>query len=338
MGLPGSVSSTIFTINEIARAAHVSEAQVRALTGNIQWIAGADALRLAEFLVAARRATTVGRDAPLLSTAMDPCSKEFRGIPLAISGSLHGALLATALLAFGAHTAVATSASTTDAAIVHLVFVTTPGPGGGGGGGGRREATPASKALLQGRNALASPVRPSSPVPVAEIPRLAPVEASTIVAPIVSAPNDDRSQNGVLTETASLLEGSGHGRGGGAGTGAGGGSGEGDGAGVGPGAGGGFGGGAYRPGSGITPPRVLREVKADYTEAARRRGISGEVVMEVVVRRDGSVGDLQLLHGLDVGLDERAIAAVRQWRFVPAERQGVPVDVLVEVGVEFKLR
>jgi TonB family protein len=114
--------------------------------------------------------------------------------------------------------------------------------------------------------------------------------------------------------------------------------GEGDGAGIGPGVGGGFGGGAYRPGSGIAPPRLVHEVKGDYTEEARRRGLTGEVLMEIVVRRDGSVGNVRLLHGLGLGLDERAIAAVPQWRFTPAQRQGVAVDVLVEAGMEFKLR
>jgi TonB family protein len=82
----------------------------------------------------------------------------------------------------------------------------------------------------------------------------------------------------------------------------------------------------------------LREVKADYTEEARRRGLTGEVVLEIVVRRDGSVGDVKLLHGLGSGLDDRAVQAVRQWRFTPADRQGVAVDVIVEVGVEFRLR
>lgn len=99
-----------------------------------------------------------------------------------------------------------------------------------------------------------------------------------------------------------------------------------------------MGGGPYRPGSGITPPRLLREVKADYTEDARRRSVEGEVVLEIVVRRDGSVGDIKLLDGLPNGLNERAIAAVRQWRFSPAKRLGQPVDVIVEVAVEFKLR
>jgi protein TonB len=99
-----------------------------------------------------------------------------------------------------------------------------------------------------------------------------------------------------------------------------------------------MGGGPYRPGSGITPPRIIREKKADYTEEARRRNVEGEVVLEIVVRRDGSVGDIRLIDGLGSGLNERAIAAVKQWLFSPAKRLGVPVDVLVEVAVEFKLR
>ena len=71
---------------------------------------------------------------------------------------------------------------------------------------------------------------------------------------------------------------------------------------------------------------------------ARRRGISGDVVLEIVVRQDGSVGDVKILEGLGGGLNERAVDAVRRWRFAPAERQGVAVDVIVEVSVEFKLR
>ena len=98
------------------------------------------------------------------------------------------------------------------------------------------------------------------------------------------------------------------------------------------------GGGPYRPGSGVLPPRILREVKAGYTEDARRANVEGGVVLEIVVRRDGSVSDVKLLNGLPHGLNERAIAAVRQWRFAPATRFGQAVDVVVEVEVEFKLR
>ena len=124
----------------------------------------------------------------------------------------------------------------------------------------------------------------------------------------------------------------------GAGTGQGTGLGEGTGSGIGQGEGGGMGGGPYRPGSGVTPPRLLKEVRADYTDEARRANVTGEVVLEIVVRRDGSVGDVRILQRLGSGLEQRAIAAVRQWRFAPATLKGVPVDVIVEVAVEFTLR
>ena len=153
------------------------------------------------------------------------------------------------------------------------------------------------------------------------------------------APADEEEVAGVLEEASAPEEPSrGPGEDGGVGTGTGTGIGDGDGAGVGEGSGGGEGGGPYRPGSGIEPPSLLREVKPDYTEEARRRGIEGAVVMEIVVRRDGSVGDVRVLDGLGHGLDQRATAAVRQWRFSPARRRGAPVDVIVEVAMEFKIR
>jgi TonB family protein len=158
------------------------------------------------------------------------------------------------------------------------------------------------------------------------------------VAPVASVPADAKDQAGVLSESAPTSGTRGAGEGGGSGTGTGTGVGEGDGAGIGPGSGGGTGGGPYRAGSGITAPELLSEVKPDYTEDARRRNLEGEVVLEIVVRRDGSVGNIRLLQGLGGGLDQRAIEAVRRWRFAPARRHGTPVDVLVEVAVEFKLR
>ena len=62
------------------------------------------------------------------------------------------------------------------------------------------------------------------------------------------------------------------------------------------------------------------------------------VLLEIVVGPDGTVSDVRVLHRLGGGLDTRAIAAVRQWRFSPARRFGTPVAVIVQVGVEFTLR
>jgi protein TonB len=160
-----------------------------------------------------------------------------------------------------------------------------------------------------------------------------------VTAPVVPKPADPVEAQGIPTPppTPPAAD-QGSGSGGGAGTGVGRGVGEGTGPGIGAGTGGGEGGGPFRPGSGIEPPKLLREVKADYPDDARRAGIEGEVVLEIVVRRDGSVGDVRVRRGLDRLLDQRAIAAVRQWRFAPATRRGAPVDVIVEVGVNIKLR
>ena len=114
--------------------------------------------------------------------------------------------------------------------------------------------------------------------------------------------------------------------------------GAGSGDGLGAGTGGGTGGGVYQPGAGIDPPTLVREVRPTYTDDARRQRIEGDVILEIVVRSDGSVGNIKVRRSLGGGLDQRAIDAVRQWRFNPARRHGTPVDVAVEVAVEFKLR
>ena len=159
-----------------------------------------------------------------------------------------------------------------------------------------------------------------------------------MIAPIVAAAADPQTRIGLVARAAAQTDSHDRGTGGGVGSGAGTGLGEGDGAGIGPGSGGGTGGGPYRPGSGVEAPRLLREVRADYTEEARRHGIEGDVALEIVVRRDGSVGSVRVVQGLGAGLNDRAAQAVRQWQFAPALRLGAPVDVVVEVSVEFRLR
>ena len=158
------------------------------------------------------------------------------------------------------------------------------------------------------------------------------------MAPIADQAGGPQDREGVLAKAPETPPSQGSGTGGGVGSGQGTGLGQGDGTGVGEGSGGGYGGGPFRPGSGVEPPRLLREVKADYTDEARRANIEGEVELEIVVRRDGTVGDVKIIRGLRGGLNDRAVQAVRQWRFAPGRMKGVPVDVVVEVGVEFRLR
>ncbi len=229
---------------------------------------------------------------------------------------------------------------------VRLVYLVSPGAGGGGGGGGLKQPLPPPKARREGSHSLASPLPARELPPPAPVPKPVeppkPLEAKMlppVMAPIASAPSDTANVEGVMKDTPPPSQPSqGSGSGGGVGTGRGTGLGEGDGSGIGDGSGGGIGGGPYRPGSGVEPPRLLREVKASYTDEARRAGITGEVEMEITIRRDGTVSDVRILRGLGGGLNERAAAAVRQWRFAPARLKGTPVDVIVEVAVEFTLR
>jgi len=260
------------------------------------------------------------------------------GLPIAITTALHMVLLGGLALM----TTAARPPGRRDLAPVttELVFLTTPGAGGGGGGGGRRTAAPPSSAQRRGISRLRSPIPPPAPQRAAPAPvdRRSAESEPEIVAPVATVAADARDTAGEPVAAAPRPEARGPGIGGEAGSGSGAGIGPGNGPGIGAGTGGGTGGGPYRPGSGITPPALLREVKPDYTEEGRRRGIEGEVALEIVVRGDGSVGDVTVRRGLGAGLDERAVDAVRQWRFSPATRQGAPVDVIVQVSVEFRLR
>ena len=132
----------------------------------------------------------------------------------------------------------------------------------------------------------------------------------------------------------------GSGSGGGAGTGTGTGVGPGSGSGLGPGSGGGTGGGVYRPGNGVTLPRLLKEVKPQYTSDAMRAKIQGTVLLECVVRPDGTITDVQVIRSLDptFGLDQQAIAAAKGWKFAPGTRLGEPVPVLITIELTFTLR
>lgn len=96
----------------------------------------------------------------------------------------------------------------------------------------------------------------------------------------------------------------------------------------------------YAPGaSGLTSPVLLREVKPGYTGAAVRARIQGVVRLECIVELDGTVGTIRVVKSLDsaTGLDDEAVKAVKQWRFVPGKKDGTPVRTLVQVELSFKL-
>jgi len=362
-----SSPADLYSPREIALAAGVSEAEVRTVIGPREFVGFAEAVRVGRMLAGAVKPrstsqSTINPEAnPQVDSQSTPANQQSgpvsairipqsRGVPLFLSSTLHVAATAFLFLAtFNlAPRAAALKPDDAPSTPMRLVFLATPGPGGGGGGGGLVQKAPPPKAMREGHRSISSPIplrvepkpivpTPKPPEPKPEPPLKAePLPA--VIAPIVVAPADAHNRVGVLMQTPAEKDSHGSGVGGGAGTGKGTGLGEGDGAGIGPGSGGGTGGGPYRPGSGIEPPRLLREVKADYTDDARQRGITGDVVLEIVVRRDGTVGDVRVLQGLAGGLNDRAVQAVRQWRFAPAHRLGAPVDVIVEVAVEFKIR
>jgi TonB family protein len=94
-----------------------------------------------------------------------------------------------------------------------------------------------------------------------------------------------------------------------------------------------------RPGNGVTIPRVIREIKPQYTAEAMRAKIQGIVLLECVVKTDGTVGDVIVLRSLDTtyGLDQEAIKAAKQWVFAPGTRSGEPVPVIVTIELTFTL-
>lgn len=219
-----------------------------------------------------------------------------------------------------------------------IVWLDVPGPGGGGGGGGNQKAEPVKKVELKGQEKITVPaVKPAAPEPKPEKPPEDPVQNLTIPAQTLASA--DLAQAGAM-EGIPTSDSLGLGRGGGAGTGQGTGIGPGRGSGLGDGWGGGVGGGAYRPGNGVETPRLLREVKPQYTAPAMRAKIQGEVLLECVVQPDGTVGNIRVVRSLDptFGLDQEAIKAARQWRFAPGTRQGQPVPVLVTIAIAFTLR
>jgi TonB family protein len=91
----------------------------------------------------------------------------------------------------------------------------------------------------------------------------------------------------------------------------------------------------YQVGNGVKPPRLTYSQSAEYSEEARRAGISGTVVLGVVVTSTGAVTLIRVVKSLGYGLDEKAIEAVRAWKFKAATKDSKPVSVRVSIEVAF---
>jgi TonB family protein len=207
-----------------------------------------------------------------------------------------------------------------------------PKAAGGGGGGGDSDKLAASKGALP--KLASEQFTPPAVILRNNDPKL-PMDPTVVVPFALPFP-----QTGQLGDPLSNVLGplsSGTGSGGGIGSGSGGGVGSGRGPGVGPGHGGGYGGGAYRVGGGISSPRALYAPDPEFSEEARKAKYQGTVILWVVVGPDGRVHEVRVQRSLGLGLDEKAIQAIRTWRFDPARKDGVPVAVQVNIEVNFRL-
>jgi TonB family protein len=96
----------------------------------------------------------------------------------------------------------------------------------------------------------------------------------------------------------------------------------------------------YAPGNGVSLPQLVKSVHAQYTSDAMRHKIRGSVILQAVVRPDGSVGDVTVKQSLDrlYGQDDACVRAVRQWQFKPGMKDGRAVAVRVEVKMAFTMK
>ena len=230
-----------------------------------------------------------------------------------------------------------------------------PVPARAQGGGGGGDGNPARAS--QGRVPVPSMIPAPISTTMARLPQVLP-DAGIDIDPALwknlslTSYGDPRSK--------STTPSNGPGDGGGVGTNKGTGIGEGEGPGFGPGRKGNIGGNDKNPGGGgiggssgndpngdpdrVYPPsqvneraRVLSKPEPQYTEEARRSGITGTVILRVVFARTGEVKDIRALQSLGGGLTEKAIGAARQIRFVPARKNGQPVSMYMQLEYNFNL-
>src|SRR5437660_1710655 len=112
---------------------------------------------------------------------------------------------------------------------------------------------------------------------------------------------------------------------------------KGKGPGLGPGEGGSTGGGIVRVGAGVSPPRVIYQPEPEFSEEARKAKFQGICTLALVVGADGRPSQIRVQSSLGMGLDEKAIEAVKNWKFEPAMKDGHPVPVAIAVEVDFHL-
>jgi periplasmic protein TonB len=205
---------------------------------------------------------------------------------------------------------------------------------GGGGGGGDRSVVEANKGKLPER--VKDPITPPTPVTI-EHPKL-PEPPAINVQTEIQLPNNDMPMIGVKNSSNVQLASAGGGSGAGMGSGSGGGLGSGNGNGYGPGSGGNTGGGLERIGGRVSGPVPIYQPEAEFSDEARRAKYQGICVVALIVDAQGNPQNVHVIRTLGMGLDEKAMEAVRKYKFKPAMKDGkTPVAVMITVEVDFHL-
>jgi protein TonB len=188
-----------------------------------------------------------------------------------------------------------------------------------GGGGGSPDKMEAIKGRIPPRAAaIESPKLDQPPTPTID------VQANIIIPDNQSLPNFGVS-NSANVKLASGGNGSGLGVGNGHGNG------------YGPGDGGNIGGGLERIGGQVSAPVLIYHVDAEFTEEARKNKYQGIVVIEIIIDKQGNPQNPRVVRALGMGLDEKAIEAIKQYRFKPAMKNGKPVSVKMPVEIDFHI-
>ena len=207
-------------------------------------------------------------------------------------------------------------------------------PAGGGGGGGSHDIVDPLKGKLPPR--MKDPITPPM-VPILEKPKLAFTPAINVQKDITLPDNPQMLNFGVKNSANVQLASNGSGGGGGMGSGYGGGLGSGNGNGYGPGTGGNTGGGVYHIGGGVSAPIPIFTPEAEFSDEARRAKYQGVCLISLIVDAQGNPQNPRVVRPLGMGLDEKALEAVRKYKFKPAMKGGTPVPVMMSIEVNFRL-
>ncbi len=192
-----------------------------------------------------------------------------------------------------------------------------------GGGGGQRGPTPVSKG---------SPPKFADQQIVP--PKAPPLEAPKIkIEPTVEVQKDVHMATNLPNFGLPNSPLSGVSMGNGSGTGLG----SGNGSGIGPGSGGNIGGGPKRIGGGVSAPVLIYSVEPEFSEEARKAKVAGNVLVNLWVDTNGLPSHVRVIRGVGMGLDEKAVEAVKQYKFKPAMENGKPVLVELNVEVNFQI-